>query len=118
MSELQENTGRTQNSVSTLPNSTAVLVLGICSIALCSCYGLIGLICGIVALVLSKKAKALYQESPDAYTIGSYKNMNAGRICAIIGLCISAMYLIYLVVVLVFYGAMLSGMPWEEIMNQ
>ena len=32
-----------------LPNATAVLVLGIASILTCCCYGIIGLILGIVA---------------------------------------------------------------------
>ena len=34
-----------------LPNATAVLVLGIISIVGCFCYGIIGLILGIIALV-------------------------------------------------------------------
>ena len=34
-----------------LPNSTAVLVLGILSIAICWCYGLFGVTMGIIALV-------------------------------------------------------------------
>ena len=63
-----------------LPNATAVLVLGILSIAVCWCYGLFGITMGIIALVLSGKAKALYNKNPEQYTQASYKNMNAGRI--------------------------------------
>ena len=40
-----------------LPNATAVLVLGIISIVGCFCYGIVGLICGIIALILASKAK-------------------------------------------------------------
>ncbi len=38
-----------------LPNSTGVLVLGILSIVFCWCYGIPGLVLGIIALVMSKK---------------------------------------------------------------
>lgn len=36
-----------------LPNSTLVLVLGILSLIFCWCYGFVGLILGIIAVVLS-----------------------------------------------------------------
>ncbi len=84
-----------------LPNATAVLVLGIISIVGCFCYGLVGIVCGIIALIMAKKARALYAASPATYTEASYKNMNAGRVCAIIGTILSALYFI-LVVVLIF----------------
>jgi hypothetical protein len=100
-----------------LPNSTGVLVLGIVSIATCWCWGIIGLAAGIIALVLASKSKKLYDESPDSYTESSYKNMNAGRICAIIGTILSALYLIFIIVYFVILGAAVGGifsmMPWE-----
>ncbi len=76
----------------TLPNATAVLVLGILSIITCCCYGILGLILGIVALVLAKKDMKLYLENPELYS--NYKNLNIGRILAIIGISLSAVYLI------------------------
>ena len=76
-----------------LPNGTAVLVLGILSIITCCCYGIIGLILGIIALVLAKKDTALYAESPELYS--DYANLNAGRIMAIIGIVLSAVYLLF-----------------------
>ncbi len=72
-----------------LPNSTAVLVLGILSIVTCFCYGILGLILGIIAMVLAGKDKSLYASLPDEFTQGSFKNLNAGRICAIIGIILS-----------------------------
>ena len=78
-----------------LPNGTAVLVLGILSIITCCCYG-IGLILGIIALVLAKKDLALYRENPELYS--NYKNLNTGKILSIIGIVLSAIYIIYLVV--------------------
>lgn len=87
-----------------LPNATAVLILGILSIATCCCYGVIGLILGIIALVLSKKDKALYNANPSFYTEGSLKNVNAGRICAIIGLVLNIIYLLIYVVLIAMFG--------------
>jgi uncharacterized membrane protein SpoIIM required for sporulation len=100
-----------------VPNSTAVLVLGIISIALCWCYGFIALTCGIIALVLANKGTAIYKTNPDAYKLASYNNLKAGKICAIIGLCLSALMIIYVLVVLCFVGATMSAMPWEQMMK-
>ena len=74
-----------------LPNGTAVLVLGILSIVTCCCYGFIGLTLGIVALVLANKDLKLYQESPELYL--NYKNLNIGKILAIIGVVLSSISL-------------------------
>jgi len=83
---------------SELPNATAVLVLGIISIVGCCCtYGTLGIICGIIALVLAKSATNLYVSEPERYTESSYKNMNAGKICAWIGLIPSILYLIFMI---------------------
>ncbi len=77
-----------------LPNATAVLILGILSIPGCCCYG-IGLILAIIALVLAKKDAALYMENPDLYD--GYPNLNTGRIFAIIGIVLSAFYIMCLI---------------------
>lgn len=88
-----------------LPNSTAVLVLGICSIVGCIFYGVPGIICSIIALVLGGKANALYNSNPQMYTQASYNNMKAGRICAVVGICLSIFYIIFLIA---FVGAILN----------
>lgn len=96
-----------------IPNSTAVLVLGIISIVGCFCYGIIGLILGIIALVLSGKANKIYQENPGNYTEGSLKNLKAGKVCAIVGTSLSGLYLIILVIYLVVLGSVVSSLPWN-----
>lgn len=96
-----------------LPNSTAVLVLGIVSIVGCFCYGIIGIILGIIALVLAGKATKMYADNPGMYSEASFKNMKAGRVCGIVGLCCSALYLVILIIYIAFIGTLLSGMPWE-----
>lgn len=100
-----------------LPHATAVLVLGIISIVGCLCYGLVGLICGIIALVLASKAKALYNQNPGMYLQSSYSNMKAGRICAIVGTSLSAVYMAILVIYFAVFGTLIIS-SWREIMQQ
>jgi hypothetical protein len=69
------------SSQQTLPNSTTVLVLGILSIVVC-------FICGIIALIMSSGDKRLYEQNPGLYTTSSYDMLKAGRICAIVSLCL------------------------------
>lgn len=100
-----------------LPNSTGVLVLGILSIVTCILYGIVGIILGIITLVMAKNADALYRQDPSRYTQGSYNNMKAGRICGIIGLILSALFLIYVIVVLVFMASVISSSPYGSFYN-
>ena len=76
---------------STLPNSTASLVLGIISIVTCLCYGIIGLPLGIIGLVLAKKAINTHNESPEIYS--GIANAKAGMVTSIIGIVFNTIYL-------------------------
>lgn len=96
------NNGNGNFMVSKLPNATTVLVMGIISILGCCCYGIIGIVCGIIGLVLAKKDTALYQQNPTAYN--NYSNLNTGRILCIIGLVISSIALISNIVLIAMYG--------------
>lgn len=89
-----------------LPNATATLVLGILSIVGCFCYGFVGLILGIIALAISSKSVRLYNENPDQWD--GYGNIKAGRITAIIGLILSALYLIFVIIYVLILGYALS----------
>src|SRR5580692_7792734 len=95
------NAGPQQN----LPNATAVLVLGIISIVGCFCYGIPGLACGIIALVLANKDMVRYNSSPSAFSSASYNNLKAGKVCAIIGTALAGLFLAYVIIVVIFYGA-------------
>jgi hypothetical protein len=88
-----------------VPNSTGVLVLGIISIVTCWLYGILGLILGIVALSLSGSGKKAYTENPSLYTQASWNNLKAGRVCAIIGVSLSALFMIYVIVLIAIVGA-------------
>jgi hypothetical protein len=78
-----------------LPNATTVLVLGILSIVLC-------FICGIVALSMAGGDQRLYAQNPGMYSSSSYDLLKAGRICSIIGLCISGVVILIYVFILIF----------------
>jgi hypothetical protein len=84
-----------------VPNGTTVLVLGILSIVTCWLYGIPGIIMGIIAISMHKKDKALYLSNKAKYE-QSFKNSKAGYICGIIGLCLSALFILYIIVVLLF----------------
>lgn len=90
-----------------LPNSSAVLVLGILSIISCICYGVFGIVLSIIALVLASKDNNLYLSDPKQYSINSYNNLKAGKVCAIIGLSLSAVF------VLIIIGLILLGLAEE-----
>ncbi|MBD8080885.1 CCC motif membrane protein [Chryseobacterium caseinilyticum] len=78
-----------------LPNATAVLVLGILSLVACFCYGIPGIICGVIALVLYSKDKKLYMANPQLYN--NYSNLNTGRILAIIGVVLGVLFLAFMI---------------------
>ena len=99
-----------------LPNATAVLILGILSIVTCCCYGVIGLILGIVALVLSKKDRALYAANMSFYTESSFKNLNAGRVCAIIGLILNVVYVLVMIAIIAKFG--LAALSDQEALKE
>jgi len=100
-----------------IPNSTSVLVLGIISIVGCWCWGIPGVVCGIIALTQANKGKAAYNLNPGLYSLASLKNMNAGRVCAIIGLCLSGIVFLTVLVEWIFLGAAITSMPWHHFMR-
>jgi hypothetical protein len=88
-----------------LPNATTVLVLGIVSIVTAFCYGIIGIVCGIIALVLAKKDMQMYKENPEEFD--GYSNLNAGRICAIVGLSLGCLMFLIFIVYIIFFASVL-----------
>lgn len=92
-----------------LPNSTLILVFGILSIVTCCCYGIIGLILGIVAIVLASKAEALYIQNPELYS--GYQNVKTGKILAIIGVVFSVIYVLLMIWLITTFG-------WDTMQDQ
>jgi len=109
VTETQNQQSFNNQTQQNLPNATGVLVLGILSIVFCFCYGIIGITLGIIGLVMAKKALKLYLAAPDSYTEISYKNVKAGRICAIVGLCLSSVYVVIGIIYIAFFAAVIGG---------
>ena len=97
-----------------LPNSTTVLVLGILSIVFSSWYfSIIGIILGILALVLAKRDLLLYNSNKSLYTLSSYNNLKAGRICAIIGLVVA--FIFFFIFIMILAGIFITWPFWGMI---
>jgi len=79
-----------QGPKGSLPNATAVLVLGICSIVF-SCF-FIGLACSVVGIVLANKGRIMYRENPNLYD--GYSMLNAGWIMSIIGVVLGSISIV------------------------
>jgi hypothetical protein len=73
-----------------------ILVLGVLSIiGCCFYYGAPGITIGIIVLLLANYASKNYMSNPEKFTENSYKNMNAGKVCAMIAIVMSVIYLIF-----------------------
>lgn len=97
-----------------LPNATTVLILGIVSIVTCCCYGIIGLITGGIGLMMASKDLKLYNENPELYS--NYNNLKIGRILCIIGIILSALYLVYVIFLFSVIG--MEGLQNPELMQE
>ena len=97
-----------------LPNSTLILVFGILSIVTCCCYGVVGLILGIVAIVMANKATKVYAANPELYT--GFQNVKTGKILAIIGIILNVLMLIYMIWIISVFG--IAGMQDQELMQE
>lgn len=92
----------------TLPNSTLVLVMGILSIIGCCCYGLPGLIFGLIAVIVGSKATKTYKMAPENYS--GYDNVKAGKVMGIIGLILSFLFILWVIWAISFFG-------WEALQD-
>lgn len=81
-----------------LPNANTVVVLGVLSILTCCCYGIPGLIMGVIALYLASKDVIAYRENPSNFH--NFSVLNFGRILSIIGVALNVLYLILTIWVL------------------
>lgn len=110
-----ENNLSNPNSSVNLPNASAVLTLGILSIVLCWCHGVIGIIMAVIALVLANRDLALYNANPGKYAQNSYSNVKTGRTVAIVGLVLAGLFLFILIISFIFLGLNFALFPWEII---
>lgn len=108
--DLLSNSGGNQQ----LPNATAALVLGIISIVGAFCYGIVGLVCGIIGLSLANKDRRLYQSAPELYSQASIGTSNGGRICSIIGIVFSSLVVAVMIFYLLIIGTMISSFGFRH----
>ncbi len=94
-----------------IPNASAALTLGICSIVF-SCCG-VGLILGIIGIVLATKGKNLYKQHPEMYD--GYGVVNAGLVTSIIGTSFGAIWLFVFIIRLIVTGIAFS---YSNLFNQ
>ena len=85
--------------------ATGSLICGICSIVFCNCYGLPGIILGIIAIIQGNKAISLNGGIPDGTAKG-------GKICGIIGLVLGILYFIVCILAMFFGIAVVFGMTF------
>ena len=92
-----------------LPNATLILVFGIISIVTCCCYGIIGLIFGIVGLILANKATNLYAINPSNYE--GYNNVKLGKTLSVIGIVLN-------ILVIIFFIWIISIIGWDALQDE
>ena len=116
MENTNTETQQQEGVIQPLPNSTAVLVLGIVSIVAVFCtYGILGIALGIIGLVLAGNPMRLYDEHPEKYTEASYKNLKAGRICSIIGLSLGGLFILLGILAFIgIVGGFFAALPFLE----
>jgi len=86
------------------PNSTEVMVLGILSIVLCWCWGIVSVILGIVTLALASQGEKHYRLNPSLYSEVSYRNLRTGKICAIVGLSLAVLTVVAMILYFLVFG--------------
>jgi hypothetical protein len=100
-----------QNNKLELPGATGSLVLGVLSISMCYCWGLVGLVLAIIGLSSGTKAINLFTANPGVYTEGSLKNANSGKACSIVGLILSVLSLLMTIFTWSSTMAVLKNLP-------
>ena len=99
-----------------LPNATLIIVFGIVSIVTFCCFGIFGLIFGLIALVMANSAIRKYKQEPELWS--GYENVKVGRILAIIGIAINLLYLARIIYVIATLGFDNIWEMQQEIMEQ
>lgn len=82
-----------------LPYSQSALILGISSIVTaCCCWGVIGIILGIIGLSNANKAIRIHDEDPHSFD--GINNAQTGRTTSIIGIVIGVVSMIWHIYIL------------------
>lgn len=93
-------THQNERKVIPVPLANGALVLGILSIIFTT-GALIGLILGIIGISNSNKGLKLYYMNPQAYDPSSANVAKAGKVCAIIGVILSSVVILWWTLILI-----------------
>lgn len=93
------------------PYSTASMICGICSIVTCFCYGIVGLILGIFAIILHNKSRKYNDGMQNGKAL-------CGLICGIIGIVLSVIMICYVIYALLNYESLLEFLKYYENMKR
>jgi len=100
------------------PYSGLVLTMGILSIfTFCCCSGILGIIFSIIAIVFAIVSKREVKRNSDLYDENSLGKVNAGKICAIVGLILGLVTLIIAIVVVQSFSSadiLESTSAWDQ----
>lgn len=97
------------------PGSTAAFALSIIAIFGFFLYGIIGLGCGIFGFVLARKSMREYETSPGEYSVSSYNNSRAARICSLVAIILSSAAIVFWIINFIFFVDEISLWPWENL---
>ncbi len=90
-----------------LPGGKSSYTLGLVGMILsfiCCCFiHVVGLILGIVALMKSKEAMALYESDPSSYDETMYKKAKTAKTFAMIAIIVGALWTVWAIVNLIFH---------------
>lgn len=86
----------------TLPNANLALALSIISLLTCCCFGVLGFVLALIALVLSNKDLRQYQSDPTRYAPNSYSNLSSAHVLSIISLVLNSAMLLLMVLKMIF----------------
>ncbi|GGD42731.1 MULTISPECIES: CCC motif membrane protein [Muriicola] len=96
-----------------LPGASNALTMGILSVVLTLlCCGPFGIIFTILGLNSASKAERIYKENPGMYT--GYENVKTGRVLSYVGL---ALALLYIVFIILYFGAIIALISAGEFDN-
>ncbi|EDP71140.1 hypothetical protein FBALC1_01612 [Flavobacteriales bacterium ALC-1] len=100
------------------------LILGILALVIgiagCCCYGItaiIPLIMAIIGLITANRSLRDFAENPEAYSPQSRSNVNTAKIINIIAIVLNGLILLGTIIVLIFYGTMLSSGMLDQYNN-
>lgn len=79
--------------------SLVIIFLGCC----CGIFAVIALVMSIIGLVFAVKSLKEFDEYPDNFSVQSRKNVYAGKIVCLIGIILSALFIIIYAVVFAIY---------------